>query len=52
MFDAFGLSSAALPEWVDVAVVILSLYVTSLHLTVGVAAVTISLYATYFHCVK
>jgi hypothetical protein len=52
MLDAFGLSSAALPEWLDVAVVILSLYVTPLHLTVGVAGVTISLYAIYFHSVK
>jgi hypothetical protein len=45
MFEALGPSSEELPECVEVTVVILSFYVTSLHLTACVSAVTISLYA-------
>jgi hypothetical protein len=52
MFEAFGASSGELPALVEVVVVILSFYVTSVRLTVDVAAVTISQYAIHFHSVK
>jgi hypothetical protein len=52
MFEAFGPSSAELPECVEVTVVILSFYVIALRLTARVSGVTISLYAIFVHSMK